>query len=411
LRRHYIMKCTTMGGREFHFLHCINSASFAVRGCFLILAWLLLSVNAVAGAVSGVIEVCPAVGIQQRTPDFKPDGIILTTFDKSSMWVYDIGRDRRYPLPDTYPCGTNCHLSRDMRWITYVNPVDYAYAKMRLDGTERTLMVSYAADVEWWSETTLLVWTPDHEAYLQVEGGTERELLDVRGIISLQPGGTWGLLLEQDGDGFSRSLLNVATRNRPNTAEERIFLGTNVPYFDASGWSPNGDWLAFVAFGAPDNQVNRAGGELFGIQPHIGQPIQWTDLTSVYGAIRINGQTPGTLSWSPDSTRVAFWVTEMLGPDAETDTGSAVIHILEIASREVRAYCGFSTIEHTPNPPRLIWSPDGTTLVFGGNVQNDDKGYLLLALDTTTGIFTELSNGVFPALGTADAIAWGLPPG
>jgi hypothetical protein len=73
-------------------------------------------------------------------------------------------------------------------------------------------------------------------------------------------------------------------------------------------------------------------------------------------------------------------------------------------------YCGYSTTEHTPNPPRLIWSPDSTHLAFGGNVPADDKGYLLLALDTTTGIFTELSNGLFPALGTADPVAWGLRP-
>jgi len=58
----------------------------------------------------------------------------------------------------------------------------------------------------------------------------------------------------------------------------------------------------------------------------------------------------------------------------------------------------------------LIWSPDGTHIAFGGNIPGDDKGYLLLALDTETGIFTELSNGIFPALGTSDVIAWGLPP-
>ncbi|MBL8166424.1 MAG: hypothetical protein JNJ61_30860, partial [Anaerolineae bacterium] len=60
--------------------------------------------------------------------------------------------------------------------------------------------------------------------------------------------------------------------------------------------------------------------------------------------------------------------------------------------------------------PRLKWSPDATHLALGGNVPGDERGYLLMALNLETGVFTELSEGIYPTLGGADPIAWGLMP-
>jgi Tol biopolymer transport system component len=369
------------------------------------LLWLLVGVSE---AASTLIEICPQGGIQAWTAGFEPGGIILASFDSASLWVYDVDRNSRYPLPDTHPCGSNCRLSQDASWITYVD--DSTYYKMRLDGTERTSLSSYASDVEWWSDDTMLVWTPGHDAYLQRTDSQEREYLNVTGVFSVQPGGRWGLLTEQSGDSFTRSLLNLETRDLEGIAQQQINLGDDSPYFNAASWSPDGQWLAYIAPGAFDSQANVTGGEVFGIRPGDSQATQWTDLTGNYGAVRINGRATGELSWSPDGRQIAFWVIELLGSDPEGNTGNAVIHILDITSGEIGVYCGYSTTEHTPNPPRLIWSPDSTHLAFGGNVPADDKGYLLLALDTTTGIFTELSNGLFPALGTADPVAWGLRP-
>ena len=376
-----------------------------------VVLFLLLLLTGFTEPHQSFTRVCPGVSIQARTPDFSPGGIILTTFDKSGIWVYNIDRDSRYPLPQTRPCNRQCRLSPDARWMTYVDPQTGAYGKMRLDGTQRTVLADYASDIEWWSDDRLLIWTPGHQAYIRNEQGTEQRFIDVSGIVSIQPSSTWGLNIALDGDTFVRSLLNLATRNLSGIARDRLPLGEDKPFFNASGWSPNGLYFAYVASGPYDDKVGIAGGELFMIQPEAGQSQPLTDLNSIYGAVRINGGVRGDLSWSPDSTRIAFWVIELLGTNYEADTGNALIHIIDTRTGELRAYCGFATSEHTPDPPRLQWSPDGTYIAFGGNVPADDKGYLLLALDTETGIFTELSNGIYPATGIADVMAWGLPPG
>lgn len=356
------------------------------------------------------VQLCPEGGIQRRAAAFTPGGIILAPFDSAGLWVYDIDRDRRYPLPETRPCEGNCRLSPDARWVSYFDVASDSFMKMRLDGTQRTTLVAGAADVSWWSADTLLVWTPGHGAYLQAEGSSDREYLNVAGVTSVQPGGRWGMLTEARDDGFYRVLINLETRDMPTIASPRVLLGADVAYFNGAAWSPDGAWLAFVAPGTFDASAGIAGAELFGIRPGEAAPTQWTDLAAQYGAVRINGHTLGDLSWSPDGTRLAFWVIELLGSDPLSNTGNAVLHLLDIASGQLTQFCGFSTTEHTPTTPRVIWSPDGSHVAFGGNVPGDDKGYLLLALDVATGQFTELSDGLFPALGNPDPIAWGLRP-
>lgn len=381
---------------------------FAAAFCLLA----LVPARAEASNANAITEICPAVGIQERPAEFSPGGIIWTTFDRNNTWVYEIASGRRYPLPDTFPCGTNCHLSDDARWITYFNDSTNTYNKMRLDGTQRTMLVEYAGDVDWWSDDTLIVWTPGHDAYLRAEtGNPHREYLQVNGVLSVQPGGRWGLMVEPEGDGFKRALVNLELRGLVNVREQRLELGPDVPYFNTSAWSPGGEWLAYVAPGPFDDSIGASGGEIFGARPTDSAPTQWTNLTEAYGAVRINGLSPGDLSWSPDGTRIAFWVTEMLSADPTGNLGNAVIHILNIQTGALQRYCGFTTTVHTPLTPRLIWSPDGTHLAFGGYIpEQRERGYLLMTLDTASGVFTILSDGVYPALGTPDVIAWGLPP-
>lgn len=383
-----------------------------LRPLFILAPLVLAALTAPAAAQAPPVEVCPGNGIQPRPATFEPGGLILTTFDRDALWVYNISTDSRYPLPETVPCTRNCNVSPDGRWILRMG-ADFNYYKMRLDGTQRTLLVGGAAEVRWWDLETLLVWTPDHRAFLLPDGAPnteeQRTYLDVRGVVAVQPGGRHALTIQQDADGrFVRVLENLELRGLVGVAGAApVTLGTDTPYANDAAWSPDGTQLAFVREIEADTGAI-ASSEVYGVQPGDGAPVRWTDLTAQYGPVRVNGHAIGDLSWSPDSTRVAFWAVPRGDGGPETD-GPARLHLYDTRDGGLRAYCGFTTTEHTPTPPRLVWSPDGTHLAFGGNVPNDDKGYLLLALDTASGTLTELSSGIYPALGAADVVAWGTP--
>jgi WD40 repeat protein len=362
---------------------------------------LLLLWTGVAHA-QGIAELC-AGPVRARTADFTPGGIILTYFDGAALWVYDIGRSTRYPLPETVPCVGNCRLSPDARWITYLNPQTMGYMKMRVNGTERTPIVDNAADVLWAPDNHWLVWTADLRAYLLPEGGTpdQRRYLPAEGMVSIQPAGQWGVRVASSSSGFYRYLVNL---DASITAVPQP-LAPDALYFNAANWSPDGQHLAYVGLVAgPEPSA-----ELFVVKLDGSPPRQVTQLASAYGPVRIDGASPLSLAWSPDSSRIAYWVLPLAGDDLAAAGAEAALHITDLTSGITTRYC-FSTAEHTPNPPHIVWSPDASHLAFGGNVQGDGKGYLLLALDVASGQLTEMSDGIFPALGAPDVLAWGLYP-
>ncbi|MCA9889096.1 MAG: hypothetical protein KC546_12025 [Anaerolineae bacterium] len=380
------------------------------RWHFFLIILLAMSISFTAHAQQDIEQRCQQA-IQPRPANFELGGIILTAFDGASLWVYDIDQDTRYPLPETRPCLANCHLSPDASWITYLNADTGIFSMMRLDGTQRAPLSAGAAfDVQWWSQDRILVWTPDHRTYLRslddLDVEESREYLPAEGILAIQPNGYYALALLADSQGqLRRALINLADEE-----QSPVFLAPDVPYFNGATWSSSGSYLAYVGRGALDTSLDVAGAEIYLIQPGSAIPRQLTYFSSQYGAVRIDGYVPNSLSWSPDSTRIAFWVIELIGPDYEANTGTAELHVLDINTGQMVAYCGFVTNEHTPNPSRIVWSPDGSHLALAGNVPGDDKGYLLLALDLETGVFTELSNGIFPALGRPDVVAWGNKP-
>lgn len=370
-------------------------------------ALMLLLSFSLSQAQSSIIDVCPDTGIQPRPATFESGGIILTSFDSNAIWVYDIDRNTRYPLPETRPCTSNCHLSPNAQWMIYLDPQTFAFSKMRLNGTQRTTLVNDATEVRWWASDTLLIWTTDQRAYLRAETASlaEAQFLPVDGLVSVQPGGYYALKIDGENGTFNRLMINTE-----QSEQAPVYLSEDRPYFNASAWSSDGQFLAYVGEGTVDDSLGIAGAELFIASPSNTIPQQVTSLSDTYGAVRINGYAPDDLSWSLDNRYIAFWVTELNGANPAENTEEAVLHILSVDSGELRRYCGFTTREHTPETPRIIWSPDSSYIAFAGNIPGDEKGALLLAVNIETGVFTELSNGMFPVYGIPQLNAWGTVP-
>jgi len=371
-----------------------------------VLGWAFGSVSQGQGGDAALRDLCPTPALVQREANFTHGGLLLTTFDPSALWVYDIGRATRYPLPETRPCTSNCRLSPDGQWLTYPDPLTLAFTRMRVDGTQRAQVMVGATDLEWWGAGVWLGWTPDQRPFLQADGALDllsRDYLGGDGLISVQPGGRWAVALVADARlGVARALLNTADASLPP-----VRLSADTPYFNGLAWSPKGQMLAYVGRGAQVQGLS--GAELFLIRPGEAIPQQLT-FFSAQAALRIGGQNTEALFWSPDSTRLAFWAMPLTGADPQANVGAAQLYILELATRQLTRYCGLSTDEHTPQPPRLAWSPDSGAVAFAANIPNDNKGHLLLALDVASGLFTELSEGVHPSLGRPDVVAWGLVP-
>jgi Tol biopolymer transport system component len=251
---------------------------------------------------------------------------------------------------------------------------------MRLNGAQRTPLTDRATEVLWWNENTLLVWSPEHQAAFL----SDNQLMSVensQGAISIQPGGLWALKLRYNGEDFQRVLVHLE-----NPDQAPLALGTEYPNLRSSAWSPDGKWLAYVALDSD------ARAQIFRADPQTGQIVQWTHLAA-------GGEISG-LNWSPDGNKLAFWVT----PLTKDEAGEGRIHVVDVPTGELVRYCGFAVTENQVNLPRLIWSPDAKHIAFKMNPEDDGRGYLLVALDVESGVYIELSDGIYPG---AEVIAWG----
>jgi len=357
------------------------------------------STSAQTGEMAEITQFCPIDTLQPRGTDFTGSGVILTAFDGRATWHFDVATGRRYPLPETAPCGRNCHLSPDGAQMVYFNDATNAFNTMSLDGSNRVFLTTGATDVLWWEDDVFFIWTPGTNAFIL--RGTEPSDVPVNDVISVQSGGKWGITSRFDGAVFQRSLVEIERRTRPETP-----LGEDRPYFNAYGWSPDGGTLAYVALVATGTaEDDPTSAELFLVSITERLPQQMTDFTSNYGITRINGIAVDSLSWSPDSQNVAFWVLPM--PTETVPTPAATIHMVNRETGAVTAFCGLETMDTTPNTPQLIWSPDGQYLAFAADPEENLQGALLLALEVRTGLFTILSDGVYAAYGLPDVYLWG----
>ncbi|GAB4571446.1 MAG: hypothetical protein Kow0077_08090 [Anaerolineae bacterium] len=348
-------------------------------------------------------------GVQPRGPEFAASGLIVTTFSRDGMWVVDLDRNMRYPLPNTRPCGPNCRPSPDRRYLLYVSPETATYWLMRPDGLERSSVFPfYVSELDWWDADHWLVWpTAGPPAIYPIgtlPGEVEPDRLAGFDTYAIQPGGYHGLrLVDGTGEWPFLELIDLKTGDALRLVEARPFVG-------GAYWSPGGGLLAYVGQGAFDAGVGLRGAEVFAIAPGESAAVRLTNLTGAYGAVRVTGeQDAHALSWSPDGRYLAFWVLEIIGPDPAANVGHAVIHVLDTQTGKTVVYCGFaSQATGEPRLPALVWSPDGQYIAFGVDEPDDERPALLMVLDTLTGDYTVVSEGMYRAYGTYDPVMWGL---
>jgi hypothetical protein len=354
----------------------------------------------------GMLEQRCGAGVSPRGPDFAASGLLLTTFSRDALWVVDLDRNMRYPLPETRPCGPNCRPSPDRTRLLYVSAETATFWLMNADGTQReSIFPYYISELDWWDADHWIVWPTAGRPALYPVGVLPQdatpERLDDYDSYSIQPGGYHGLRLEPGtGEWPLLELVDLTSGLLHPLAEAR-------PYLSGAYWSPDGSQLAYIGQGAWDDTLNRRGAELFVIAPGQSEAVQVTDLTAAYGAVRITGEIEsGAVSWSPDGRYLAFWVMEIIGPDPAANVGQAVVHVLDLQTGRTIVYCGFGTNHTNPSMPELVWSPDGAYIAFGVDEPGDGRPPILFVLDTVSGDYTEVTEGMYAAYGTYDPVMW-----
>jgi Tol biopolymer transport system component len=153
-------------------------------------------------------------------------------------------------------------------------------------------------------------------------------------------------------------------------------------------WSPDGEQAAIVGGTQVGKFPSQVGDNLFAVNRH-GKVTQLTHLAEQFG----EGVNVHSLSWSPDSRHVAFWLWR---PGMEPFQWG--LAILDTTTGAITDYC-ISTNPYAANRAwwaglsAPIWSPDSNQLVVE-HWTDDAKDVILL--DADQGIAYRLAQNMAP---------------
>jgi hypothetical protein len=158
----------------------------------------------------------------------------------------------------------------------------------------------------------------------------------------------------------------------------------------AVAWQSSGGRAAIVAPINTGRKTHNWSDEIL-IVERDGQSRQLTHLYEAFGL----SQNIANLSWSPDASKIAFWL-----PDG---TGNKTLMVADVLTGNVTNYCILNvTNDHFPiYLPAPIWSPDGSQLLVE-NRYASDKSKLL--------IVDPLANIAFPIAENANPVGWMIKP-
>ena len=194
---------------------------------------------------------------------------------------------------------------------------------------------------------------------------------DVRSGDVLTVVGRWIYLANPDG-GAARRLVEIPAGSPAIELAPVQALGSDssVHIGPALRWSPDGTRIAFRLYGEPpfgDSPgiyvVNRDGSGL--------RQVAETAVANPSNDWHYNS-TISTFAWSPDSTRIAFISPDYVAAEA-TGTGAfanGALYVVDVASGTVAKLSGED--DYTDGASgSLSWSPDGTRIAFGRTVDVD----------------------------------------
>jgi hypothetical protein len=134
------------------------------------------------------------------------------------------------------------------------------------------------------------------------------------------------------------------------------------PGVQSTRWSPKGDALVY------------AGPEL----TLISTDNQQEELTD-FGSDSPNFLIYSNYSWSPDGSKVAFWVTF----DPYPGESAGYLSFVDITSKTVKITCFLSYDSYDEFSP-IIWSPDGRQVAVKVSAQEDDQIRTVYFMDIET---------------------------
>lgn len=184
---------------------------------------------------------------------------------------------------------------------------------------------------------------------------------------------------------------SVAIHNMTINKDMAIFP-TNEAFGVSPKWSPNGD---IIAIGLNTNTSGWADTINYGVDKYEvfvisrdGEKLFNTNLTSLSESIYIS-----TLSWSPDSRRIAFWYTT----NSKNINENLELAVLDLNTKVVKSYCITKNAEGHPwkrNDVSPIWSPSGNYLLIETNDSGQNPRTIIIDMVRGEAVFVK--SGVMP---------------